>query len=102
MTQDIEVLKKIKEKEDESRRDVEDARKKAEQIINNARAEAERISREAEIRGSTLYKDYIKSKTAEATEEAARIKKEYEKKVANIKKNVSQEVVENMFKIVVR
>ncbi|MEM4125824.1 MAG: V-type ATPase subunit subunit G family protein, partial [Thermoplasmatales archaeon] len=78
MTQDVEILKKIREKEDEAKIRIEEAKRKAEEIINNARAEAEKIEKEAELRGSTLYQDYVREKVSEASEEARRIRKEYD------------------------
>ncbi|MGC8645260.1 MAG: V-type ATPase subunit subunit G family protein [Thermoplasmata archaeon] len=102
MTQDIEVLKRIKEKEDEAKRNVEEAKKRADEIISSARGEAETIVKEAEERGSTLYQDYMREKAIETSAEVSSIKKEYEDRVAKIKKKISEEIVEKMFETVVR
>jgi len=102
MTQDIEVLKKIKEKEEEARRRIEEARKKAEEIVSSAREDAERIIKEAEEKGTMLYQQYLREKAEETALEVSNVKKEYEGKIEKIKKNISEEVVEKMFEMLVR
>ncbi len=98
MTDEIETLRAIKDREVESQKRIEQAHTKGAQIVNEARDKAKKIVSEAEEDSRRAYDQYIRKEMEGTSLEIVLIKKKFEEQAQGLKKEISKEVVEKMAK----
>jgi|GEM_PF-2931136 vacuolar-type H+-ATPase subunit H len=100
MSVDIETLKAIKEKENESRKRLQAAKEEVERLVKEAEEEAARIMREADENGKKIYDEYVKNELESASKESAEIRSKFDERIAKLKKEVSAEILDKIIDVV--
>ena len=100
MTNEMETLKAIREKEIASQKRIEKARSRGEEIVKNAAEEAKRIIAEAEAISKRAYDDHVRKELEAASLETLQIKKRFGEQAGKLRKEISGEIVEKIANIV--
>ncbi len=99
MTDEIETLKAIKEREIVSQNRIEEARAKGSKIVRDAETEAKKIVSEAVEDSRKYYDDFLKKEMELTALEIEEIKKRFAERAGKLDKKISQDIVDKMIEL---
>ncbi len=94
----IDILKKIKEKEQESDERIRKANEEAKKIIEQANIKASQIITEAEESAKKMYEEYIRKEMERTEIDLVSLKNKYDDEIKKLKYEVSKDAIKEMLK----
>lgn len=100
MGSDLDTLKAIRKKEEESELRLKSAREKANTILEEAKMKADKIVEEATKEGEKYLNDYLNNVRTETENEIKKLISDNASKIASLKREVTPDLIEELLKII--
>lgn len=100
MTADnIEILKRIKEKESESEERLKKANDEAKKIIDSATVQAAQIVKDAEENARKLYDEFVRKEMDKLEVELIALRKKFDDEISKLNKQIQEKAIQEMMNV---
>lgn len=98
MSDEIETLKAIRDKETESQEKIESAKERGSKIVKDAEEEGKKLLTDAETNGKKFYDDFLNKEKERTALEIEEIEKKFADLAMKLKTDVSEDVLNKIVK----